>query len=1048
MNIKRTLLITILFTFFIAGISVLCFSKEKNGISERILNSVLFKKDKIPKVLTEGSKRSGFVKSSNDYNLINPEKAKALTAKEKQWLRQHPKITITSAPNAPPINFFDADIFNGISADYLSLIEKKLGIKFEYINCGSYPKAIEQVTNRKIDVISGITPTPFVFKSLDFSMPYLELPPVILVRKDSKSDVTLGQLSGLKVAVVSNYAIGGFIKENYPSIKLEYVPDSYTGLTILSTGGADAMVIDMAEASYCIEHEGITNLRVGGKTDYVNRITFGVRKDWSIFVSILNKALARITDAERGAISEKWTSFGVKNKFGREFWVVITLAFGVMLSIFILIIVWNRALKRQVIRRTKELMVELNERLKAEEELSKYRDQLEVQVKVRTANLQDANKRLTKEISEREKIGIALRENEMKYKSLFESAYAAILIMDEKHFIDCNAIALKMFNCKRKDIIGKPVGSFSYDSGFENVSNKLIIEKIDHVLKKGKPLVFEWRIKRLDSTVFDALISLNRVMLGSEYVLQTIINDITVQKKAQDELNKAKEIAETANMAKSVFLANMSHEIRTPMNAILGFTQLMFRNPGLDEQQKQNLEIINRSGEHLLGLINQILEMSKIEAGNTTLDEKPYDLTALLGELEFMFKLRAETKALSFTVSSGADIPNFLFGDDGKLRQVLVNLIGNSMKFTQKGGVTLRVKQIAGEQVKVVKEPGLLRKISKKIGFSKKNNNKEQGYYDNTQRLYFEVEDSGLGIAKNELAILFSSFGQTDSGKKSGGGSGLGLSISQEYVKLMGGEIHVSSEVNKKTIFYFSIPLKISTNKSEIKKEKSVKKVKCLQKKQKQYRILVVEDEKESSELLLKLLESVGFIVKIAVNGEKGVEYYESWRPNLILMDLRMPVMNGYQATEIIRSAKNGKKIPIIALSANVYEEDYSKAIAAGCDEFIRKPFKEEELFDIIRQYLKVKYEYVEIADINVSNISPECFQLTQETLQKTLPEVLIKKMEQAVQQADFDLIMSLIEEVKCIDDTYHKELHQLAENYEYDKLLHLLKKQEIESVR
>jgi len=211
-----------------------------------------------------------------------------------------------------------------------------------YINCGSYPKAIEQVKNKKIDMISGMTPTPFVFKSLDFSRPYLELTPVILVRKDFKGYVTLEQLNGLKVAVVSNYAIGGFMKDNYPNIKLEYVSDSYIGLTMLSTGGVDGMVIDMAEASYCIESEGITNLRVAGKTDYVNRITFGVRKDWPILSSILNKGLAGITDTEKSKISEKWTSFGGDKEFGRDFWIVISFTFGVILLVFALIIVWNR----------------------------------------------------------------------------------------------------------------------------------------------------------------------------------------------------------------------------------------------------------------------------------------------------------------------------------------------------------------------------------------------------------------------------------------------------------------------------------------------------------------------------------------------------------------------------------------------------------------------------------------------------------------------------------------------------------------------------------
>ena len=1041
MNIKRKLLFFTLLTIFIAGISGFCFSKENVIISDETPDLSINKKGKRPKEVSGNSGDGGFFNRAITGNFLKYSDEKLeLTAKEKQWLHEHPKIIITSAPNVPPINFLAAGKFVGISADYLKLIEEKLKIKFVYTDYIGYQKTIEQIENKKIDMITGITPTPFVFKSLDFSTPYLKLAPVIIVRNDTKGAVTLGQLNGLNVAVVSNYAIGGFIKDNYPNINLKYVSDSYVGLSTLSTGGVDAMVIDMVEASYCIEFEGITNLRVAGKTDYVNRISFGVRKDWPILVSILNKALAEISGTEKSKITEKWTSFGGRKELSRMFWVVLSFTFGIILLVFILFIVWNRVLKRQVVLRTKELMVELNERQKAEEKLRKYRDQLEEQVKIRTANLQEANSRLTEEISVREKVELALRENEMKYKSLFESAYAAILIMDGIHFIDCNTLALKMFSCKRKDIIGKPVGSFSYEDGHDDTSKKLIMYKVEQVLKSGKPFVFEWSLKRLDGTVFDALISLNRVMLGSEYVLQTIINDISVQKKAHEELNKAKEIAETANMAKSAFLANMSHEIRTPMNAILGFTQLMFRNPELSEQQKQNLEIINRSGEHLLGLIDQVLEMSKIEAGSTTLNEKAFDLFCLLDDLELMFKFRADAKKLSFTVFRDSNVPKFLFGDDGKLRQVLVNLLENSMKFTQTGGVVLRLKKISAEQTRSIDEAGLFSKISKKIGSTLRTKNRKKRLINDVQWLSFEVEDSGSGIAENELDKLFTSFGQTSSGKKLGSGTGLGLAISQEYIKLMGGEIAVSSVVNKKTRFYFTLRMKMPPKNSEILKVTSAKQVKGLQRKQKKYRILVVEDEKENSELILRLLESVGFLVKVAVNGEVGVKCFEEWQPNLIIMDLRMPVMDGYLATKTIKATKDGKKTPIIALSANVFEEDYAKAMAAGCDSFMSKPFKEEKLFDIIKQHLKVKYDYIDEKPISDRNTLSEGVQVTHETVHKLLPKTLIKKLEKAVLQADFDLIMSLLKTVKKVNNACYKELFQLAENFEYDKLLELLK--------
>ena len=1024
-------------------------SEEKSSNNKNFLDILAPVKKEISKVFggSSGQTQNGNnnLLQNNSINSINGSNPSKLTPEEKKWLSAHPEITITSAPNAPPITFFDANNrLTGIAADYLSLIGKKIGIKFTVVNCGDFKKALEEVKDKKIDMITGITPTPKEFKYLDFSKPFLELTPVIIVRKDFKGTTTLEQLNGLKVAVVNNYAIGGFMKENYPNIKLEYVSDAYVGLTMLSTGGVDAMVLDMAEASHCIESERITNLRVAGKTDYVNRIAFGVRKDWPILVSILNKGFARITLKEKSEISQKWTSLGGKTKeYGRDFWIVVTIAFGVVLSILTLIIIWNIALKREVIRRTRELRVELSERHKAEEQLRKYRDQLEEKVRIRTANLQDVNKRLKKEISVREKVEIALRENEMRYKSLFESAYAAIFIMNSESFIDCNALALKMFRCTRKDVVGNKIGAFSNEEqAVEDSSKNQLLENINYVLRKGKPVVFEWQLQRLDGTVFDALISLNRVMLGDEYVLQTIINDISEQKKVQEELNTAKEAAEEANRAKSAFLANMSHEIRTPMNAILGFAQLMFRNPKISETQKQNLEVINRSAQHLLNLIDQILEMSKIEAGSASLNEKAFDLYRLLEDIDIMFKLRVNSKEISFSASSSVDVPQFIFGDDIKLRQVLVNLLENAIKFTHKGSIALKVKSVSLPKGKRLKNVGLLSKISKRIGSTLKNKKTENSSLSFTKRLYFEIEDTGSGIDKNELKKLFTSFGQTSAGIKSGIGTGLGLAISQEYIRLMGGEISVYSEVNKLTRFSFDIPIKIPKDITDIQGKVSAKMVRALQENYQGIRVLIVEDEEENSKLLMKLLKPAGFLVEIAENGKRGIELFKNWLPNIVLMDLRMPEMDGYQATKKIKSLKEGKTTSIIAISANVFEEDRSKAIAAGCNDFLGKPFREEELFEVIKRHTKIKYDYIEGNgnDQNISLKPAEKYLITHELLHKSLPEELTKKMEQAVLQADIDLFISYLKQVRAKNSSFADELQKFADNFEYDRLLELLK--------
>ncbi len=897
-----------------------CFSKNDDIKSERKTN-ILLKRESVSSS-SQGGNDDAFGlysidESSSNNDLLVLNQKEVLTAKEKRWLRDHPEILFTAVTNAPPISFIDNKKFAGITADFIRLLEAKLNIKFTFVETDSYQEALEYIENGNVDVIAGITPTQNIFQTLFFTKPYIELAPVIIVRREYDGGANLSELGGCEVAVVKDYSVGSFIRENFPSILLKHVENSYAGLTMLATGGVDAMVIDMAEASFCIESEGITNLHVAGKTDYINRITFGVKKDWPILVSILNKGFSKITDLEKSNISKKWTSFGGSSDgLGRRFWIIFLVVVGSLFLVFLLVIAWNRALKRQVVRRTKELSIELNERLKVEEELKKYRDQLEEKVKVRTANLQEANKQLKNEITVRERVE-------------------------------------------------------------------------------------------------------------------------AVQKKIQKELNRAKESAEDANKAKSIFLANMSHEIRTPMNAILGFSQLLFRMPDINEQQKQYLDIINRSGEHLLGLIDQILEMSKIEAGSTTLKEKIFDLHCLLDDLAFMFKLRAEAKKLNFRVNYDKNIPKNIYGDAGKLKQVLVNLLGNSMKFTQKGHIFLNVRLIQAGKKEAAEES----EVNKKNGVELENKDIKECLIDPNKRLYFEVVDTGMGIYKKEMETLFNSFGQTSSGKKVGGGTGLGLAISQEYVNLMGGKIEVLSDANRKTCFYFDIPLVCSSKKSEYDQTLSHEKIKCLSKKQKQYRVLVAEDEKENRDLLKQMLESVGFHVKAVVNGKEVVNCFEVWEPHLIIMDLRMPVLDGYQASKEIRSKHSGSDIPIIALSANVFEEDKTKAFDSGCNDFLRKPFKEDDLLKIIERLLNVKYDYFKRVD-STKTFNVDLSLSASSSIKKALPEELVSKLEHAVLQADFDMIMSLLEEVKVIDERSFNNLNSLAENFEYETMLSLLKNQ------
>lgn len=1013
---------------------------------------------------------------------VSASESVALTAAERQWIEAHPQLRLGIDPEFAPFEIVGPDgSYQGMAADVVALLNQRLGVNMKVVHNTSWSEALELLRGKSLDVLPCLSESLERQAWIEFTEPYLSFHRVVITRLDSPFYGRLDDLAGLKVAVQQDTSHHAFIAEKTALEPVLY-PTFDATLSAVARGEVDCAVGNAATTSYWIERLSLSNLKLAVPVgDTAETLRFGVRKDWPELATILDKGIASLTESDLQSIRNRWIDVHVQPAFDlRRIGAIAATVVALLLPLVALVAVHNRRLRREITSRLhveaalraseenyrtlvegansiilrmstdgkvlflnafgerflgfasseivgrsvigtivpetetsgrdlRSLMEELGrnpEYYEVNENENITRDGRRVWVAWTNRPFYDQRGKLTEVLCVGNDVTAHRQAAEMlrRYEFIVNTVSNMMSVINERGAYEAvNDAWCAATGRSREEAIGKTVASVWP----EPVAHNIILPRLERCFQ-GELVAYEAAIPLPTSGERICEVAMYPFKDETDHQVRAIVvaQDVTDRKQVELALQEAKLAAEAGNRAKSAFLANMSHEIRTPMNAVLGYTQLLQRSPNLSPEQEHALKAIRRSGDHLLGLISDILELSRIEAGHVALIPETFSMTGLINDLDLMFRVRTDAKGIELIFDVPDSVPPHLVADRSRVQQVLINLIGNAVKFTDRGGITVRARCALDASTD------------------------EAGPF----QVIFEVEDTGRGMDAASLDTIFGSFEQVDTSLARNEGAGLGLTISRNFARLMGGDVVVRAVPGQGSCFTFSFIATAGVS-ADLPAPPEYRQVLGLEAGSVPCRVLVIDDRDTNRDVLVRMLQPLGFETREASNGLEGLAQFDEWRPHVVLVDIVMPVMDGKETIRRLRALPDTPQVAIIALTASTLQEERQTVLALGANAFLRKPFREEDLLDAIRIHAGVTYVYGDEMQ-EPGPVDGELLSIPQaRAALDGLPTELVARLRSVVMRGAINESRTLAEEIQPYAPHLAELVRQRAEGYVLDEL-------------